>query len=64
MTEEIRSKIVWIDQGMGHGHVELKTFEGENELHSMHISCTEEIESIKKETDRYLETLKELDNGN
>ena len=56
---EFKALIVWVDQGLGHGHVALKTFEDELEVHSMPISCTDELEAIRSEIDRYLKTCEE-----
>ena len=51
---EFKALIVWVDQGLGHGHIALKTFEDEVEVHSMPISCTDELEVIHAEIGRYL----------
>jgi len=51
---EYKAVLVWIDQGMGHGHVALKTFEDKAVLNKMPIKCPAELIAIHNEINDYL----------
>ena len=61
VTKDIESAVVWVDQGMGHGHVALVSFFKKVESGKIVINGTEQLVNIRDAINDYLK--EEQENG-